>query len=246
MNIKFLHLFPAQLGLNGETGNLTTLVKRLQWSGTEASIETFSGGTALPKNVAAVFIGSGTLSGAVDALALSESVKEQLVDFANAGVPFLALGLGWEILGKELELVDGARLEGIGIFPSSSKRVSVNASEESFGYDPDGNLTVGYANHSSNITLGDSVSPLIELTAGFGNSSTQNAKLRSDEGLMAGNLMAARLNGPLLALNPHLADRFIDLIASRSEFDYQVSDEARKVDEFAAKARLELKNRLAR
>jgi CobQ-like glutamine amidotransferase family enzyme len=57
--------------------------------------------------------------------------------------------------------------------------------------------------------------------------------------------MAARLNGPLLPLNPHLADAFLGLVAEKSGFEYhQTSDEAREVDEYALKARTDLKQRL--
>jgi CobQ-like glutamine amidotransferase family enzyme len=59
--------------------------------------------------------------------------------------------------------------------------------------------------------------------------------------------MAARLNGPLLPMNPHLADQFIDLMASYSGFKYEnKSTQANSADAFAAKARQELKHRLLR
>jgi CobQ-like glutamine amidotransferase family enzyme len=58
--------------------------------------------------------------------------------------------------------------------------------------------------------------------------------------------MGARLNGPLLPLNPHLADAFLKLVAAKSGFNYkQTSQEARIADGYAAKARMELKGRLA-
>jgi CobQ-like glutamine amidotransferase family enzyme len=43
MTIRFLHLFPSQLGLNGESGNLDALVARLKWAGVESKIEEFDG-----------------------------------------------------------------------------------------------------------------------------------------------------------------------------------------------------------
>jgi hypothetical protein len=57
--------------------------------------------------------------------------------------------------------------------------------------------------------------------------------------------MAARLNGPLLPLNPHLADAFLGMMAKNSKFSYvQKSDEAREVDELASNARIALQKRL--
>jgi CobQ-like glutamine amidotransferase family enzyme len=142
--------------------------------------------------------------------------------------------------------MDGRTLAGVGIFPSRSTRVSERASAESYGFDTNGELTTGYANHSADIELLNNAKPLVSLKAGFGNSSRQSAKQRPDEGILVGNLMGARLNGPLLPLNPHLADAFLKLVATKSGFNYkQTSQEARIADGYAAKARMELKGRLA-
>jgi CobQ-like glutamine amidotransferase family enzyme len=247
MTIKFLHLFPAQLGLNGETGNLSCLVQRLRWAGVDSEIESFDGRGDLSTSPDAVFIGSGTLAGAIEALEAIRPHSANLRKLAKDGVPFLALGLGWEILGSSITLTDGQVLEGVGIFPSKSLRTSERASAECFGFDEFGNLTTGYANHSSDLELLEGSSPLVELSEGFGNSSRHNAQKVSGEGLVFENLMAARLNGPLLPLNPHLADRFLETVTQRTKVSYQQRSEfAKEADEFAMKAREELRLRLAR
>lgn len=247
MTVRFLHLFPAQLGLNGEAGNLDVLVARLKWAGVDSEIEIFDGSGSIRLGHDGVFIGSGTLAGALEALELLEGQASKLRELADGGTPFLALGLGWEILGESVELLDGRTVAGVGIFPTRSQRVAERASEESFGFDKMGNLTTGYANHSAEIEFLNDHQSLVSLEAGYGNSSRLNAKQRADEGILVENLMAARLNGPLLALNPHLADQFLSLVAKRAGFVYeQVSDEARTADQYATKARNELRARLAR
>jgi CobQ-like glutamine amidotransferase family enzyme len=247
MTVRFLHLFPAQLSLNGETGNLDALVARLKWSGIESTVEEFDASGSIASSIDAVFIGSGTLAGALEALELIEGQASKLRELAADGVPFLALGLGWEILGESIELLDGRTVAGVGIFPSRSQRVAIRASSESYGYDQSGNLTTGYANHSSEIELLNTAQPLISLQSGFGNSSSKSAKEVPGEGLLDENLMAARLNGPLLPMNPHLADQFLYIVAKKSGFSYeQTSAEAKIADEYSAMARAELKQRLAR
>jgi len=246
MTVRLLHLFPKQLGLNGEAGNLDCLVQRLRWAGVESEIVVFDGSGNFPERIDAVFIGSGTLAGATEALEALKPHSSKLLLLAEGGVPFLALGLGWEILGQSVTLTDGEMLQGIGVFPSRSVRTEKRASAECFGFDLEGNLTTGYANHSANLELLEGALPLIELEVGFGNSSTSDARQRSDEGLYFSNLMAARLNGPLLPLNPHLADRFIGLVAKRSGFSYRLGSEAAVVDGYASNARAELRQRLAR
>jgi CobQ-like glutamine amidotransferase family enzyme len=246
MSVRFLHLFPSQLGLNGEAGNLDCLVQRLKWAGVDSSAEIFDGSGSIGSDFDAVFIGSGTLAGALEALEMIEGQAASIRELAERGTPFFALGLGWEILGESIELMDGRTLTGAGVFPSRSVRIGERASAESYGFDTNGELTTGYANHSAEIELLNGAKELISLKAGFGNSSKLNAKQRSDEGVLEGNLMGARLNGPLLPLNPHLADMFLNLVAARSGFSYsQTSQEAKIADGYAAKARLELKGRLA-
>jgi CobQ-like glutamine amidotransferase family enzyme len=247
MTVRFLHLFPNQLGLNGERGNLDALVARLKWSGIESTVQEFDGSGSIASNIDAVFIGSGTLAGALEALELVQGQAAKLRELAADGVSFLALGLGWEILGESIELLDGRSVAGAGIFPSRSQRVANRASSESYGFDQAGNLTTGYSNHSSEIELLGTAQPLVMLKAGFGNSSSKSAKEVPGEGLFDGNLMAARLNGPLLPMNPHLADQFLAIVANKSGFSYeQLSAEAKIADDYAGMARAELKQRLTR
>jgi CobQ-like glutamine amidotransferase family enzyme len=243
--INIVHLFPEQLGLNGEKGNVQCLQSRLHWAGIENSIHEVSNKADFPRTVDAVFIGSGTLSGALEALELIQPFSSLLRDLATSGVPMLALGLGWEILGKEIVLLDGSKVPGIGIYPSKSRRVVKRASCEAFGFDNLGNLSAGYANHSAEIILLEDSEPLIRLESGYGNSSLVEAPEAAGEGLSWKNLMAARLNGPLLTLNPHFADSFLGLVAKNSGISYvQKSDEAREVDELALNAREALQKRL--
>ncbi|CAB4628641.1 MAG: hypothetical protein F2613_00470 [Actinobacteria bacterium] len=246
MSVRFLHLFPSQLGLNGESGNLDCLVQRLKWAGIDSSVKIFDGTGSIGSDFDAVFIGSGTLAGALEALEMIEGQAAKVRELAARGTPFFALGLGWEILGESIELMDGRTVAGVGVFPSRSVRVAQRASAESYGFDGNGELTTGYANHSAEIELLNDAKALVSLKAGFGNSSMQSAKQKSDEGVLEGNLMGARLNGPLLPLNPHLADAFLKLVAAKSGFSYQqTSQEAKAADAYAEKARIELRGRLA-
>jgi len=244
--IRLLHLTPSQLGLNGETGNIDCLRQRLQWAGISAEVIEYSEGD-FPEQVDAVFIGSGTLSGARAALENLKPVAGRLKELADSGVNFLALGLGWEILGESIRLLDGSVLPGLGIYPTQSSRIEKRVSRECYGFDRFGNLTTGYANHSAELTCDGPFEPLVKLTVGNGNSSATEAPGQSAEGFVLKNLWAARLNGPLLPLNPHLADQFLSLMATRVGFEYSSDNHfAKAADGYATKAREELRDRLAR
>jgi CobQ-like glutamine amidotransferase family enzyme len=174
-------------------------------------------------------------------------MSTQLSDLNEAGVPILAVGAGWELLGKSLELVNGSIVETLGFFPSKSRHVPVRASCESYGHDFKGNLTAGYSNHSAEIELEEGVSPLVSLLAGNGNSSITDAKTRSDEGLIHSNLMASRLNGPLLPLNPHLADHLLMIGLERVGASLPESTPEMEIaDGYAYRAREGIEKRLAR
>jgi CobQ-like glutamine amidotransferase family enzyme len=244
--LTLVHLYPKQLGLNGESGNIQVLKSRLEWSGIESEIVEIAKGSAVPSDAAAVFIGSGTLAGALEALSGLDAQRDALVKLSEAEVPFLALGLGWEILGQSVTLLNAEELRGLEIYPSRSTRVPSRASLECYGQDQFGNLVTGYANHSAELELTGGAKPWIQLISGHGNSSLQAAPEQAGEGLLSGNLFATRLNGPVLAMNPHLADQFLDAVCQRLGISYQpVSELAAKADGFAKQAREELRARLA-
>jgi CobQ-like glutamine amidotransferase family enzyme len=88
--INFVHLFPRQLGMNGERGNLDCLQSRLRWAGLDSLVHDVGAGDDIPESVDAVFIGSGTLSGALEALELMRPLKQRLTELASSGFPFLS------------------------------------------------------------------------------------------------------------------------------------------------------------
>lgn len=243
--IRILHLFPQELGLNGEGGNVAVCNQRLDWAGISAEVVAYESGP-LPDSISAVMIGSGTFAGAMAALSKLESISKSLMDLKLANIPFFAFGLGWEILGQSITSTSSEVIRGIGIFPTKSVRVDQRASCESYGVDRFGNLTAGYSNHSSEIEIFDG-DPLVTLAVGFGNSSVKPAAQLTGEGFVLGNLRAMRLNGPALALNPHLADEFLSEVCNQLGFSYEQNHaDAKMADAYALRAREELKARLAR
>lgn len=244
--IQILHLCPKQLSLNGETGNLDVIRHRLEWAGFDSELYVFEGGE-LPKiDFDLVFIGSGAVAGSLTALELLRPIRLQLIEIAQNGASFFSVGLGWEILGHSITDLQGKLTEGLGIYPSQSKKTETRASEECFGYF-EGELTTGYANHGSDIELLGDAQPLILLEKGFGNFSSVPAPTHSGEGVRTANLWATRLNGPVLAINPHIADALLVELCSRKALTYfQDAAEGSKADDYARSAREELKARLVR
>jgi CobQ-like glutamine amidotransferase family enzyme len=88
MTVRFLNLFPSQLGLNGEAGNLDCLVQRLKWAGIDSRVKIFDGSGSIGSDFDAVFIGSGTLAGALEALELWKGKLQAFASWQPRGHQF--------------------------------------------------------------------------------------------------------------------------------------------------------------
>ncbi len=103
-------------------------------------------GGALPDEAHLVHIGVGPVSG-------QEAVRDDLAriapalrDVGRAGVPFLAIAGGWQLLGRELVGVDGTCMPGADVFPTratltADRRVGEVVGDQSMGE------IAGFENH---------------------------------------------------------------------------------------------------
>lgn len=238
--MKILNLCSGPLSLNGESGNAEILKTRLAWSG--QNVELVSDLKDLKvKDIVAVLIGSASWRSALEALENLRPDKSQFVSLRDSGVPFFGFGLGWEILGEIIEDQSGnGHTEGLGIFPSRSRRLEKFSSGFALGKDELGHTVTGFINVASDVELIGDANPLINLVRGRGNDSSS-----AQEGLKSGNLFATRLSGPVFSLNPELADGFAQAIADRSGFEYRKTGKNYDlVSEYAEKARAAISKEL--
>lgn len=232
MSLKLLQLYPAELGINGDGGNTLVLAKRAEWYGLRAERLAHEVGAELPADVDVVLVGTGPVSAQRAVHADLLRIAGALRDLAAAGVPFLAVSGGMQLLGGSVRLPDGEQLEGAGVLPVTTvlgdKRIVGDIIVES----QLGTL-VGYENHSDTLELTGGV-PLGTVKHGRGNDDTGTA-----EGVRSGHLFGTHLQGPVLAQNPVLADRILELALRRVGDDLPESiDDALGVnDERAARAR---------
>ena len=86
--IRIVHLYPRELGINGDVGNVTALRRRAQWRGASAEVIGVGAGDALPADAHLVHVGSGPSSARRPLHADVSRHAERLRAWASDGVPW--------------------------------------------------------------------------------------------------------------------------------------------------------------
>lgn len=238
--LRILSVFPEALDLNGDAQNALVLSRRAQWSGHESEIVTVDIGQESPiETPGVIVVGSGSESAMAsvrDGLRLLEPAMRAWV---SAGIPLVAVGTGWELLGEMVELPGGRVLEGLGIF-SARSTPSARVSDD-LVVDSEAGRLIGFENHARSIAIGTS-SPLGRVVYGVGNSIVSGADGERAEGERVENAIGTHLHGPVLAKNPGLAD--LVLRAALGDAYDSGSVNATRVDDIARAARNQIAARL--
>jgi hypothetical protein len=234
--LRILHLYPRELGINGDVGNVTALVKRAEWRGRDVTVLRHEVGAGFNSQVDIVHVGSGPLSSQrivhADLLRIAPALRE----LAASGVPILAIAGGWQLLGHQLVTADGETLAGAGVFPSRATLGADRHVGEIVVESADGALA-GFENHSATTVLDDHAVPLGSVVEGFGNG--PDATGTRHDGVRVGESFGTHLHGPVLPMNPVLADRLLTAaFALRGEeLPPPIARDLATADGFAANAR---------
>ena len=241
--ITVVHLYPRELGINGDVGNVIALQKRAAWRGMPLQVVNHEVGAALPSAAHLVHIGSGPVSG-------QELVRDDLAriaptlrGWADAGIPFLAIAGGWQLLGRSLTALDGTTTEGVGIFPTTAVLTAHRAVDE-VAADSDLGEIAGFENHGAVTTLLDGT-PLARTLHGRGNAAGDGPARGAQEGVVYGDLVATNLHGPFLPMNPVWADRLLEAAARVAGVAMGADDgQCAQVDDYAGRSRRAVRARL--
>ncbi|MEO7123662.1 MAG: glutamine amidotransferase [Lacisediminihabitans sp.] len=228
--VTLLQLYPDELGVAGDRGNVMALTTRLQRGGVEVLVVRHSVGDELLTAPDLVVVGSGPISAIRNIYSDLVSHSAALTSMASSGVPFFAYGAGAELLGRSIRLVDGTELAGLGIFPFTTVRID----QHRVGYvlvDSSVGRLAGFEDNASLWQLQPGAVALGTLVAGNGNSDGKY------EGVRVGASIATQIGGPVLPLNPALTDALIAVVAERNGFGYAPENVHTPLDHYAAKAR---------
>ena len=230
--LRILHLYPDELGINGDRGNVTVLVERARIRGIRTEVVRHAPGGGHPGGADLVVVGSGPLTAQRAVLPDLVSHAPHLIALQASGVPVLAVGGGLQLLGESVRLADGGELVGAGVLPVRTTLTAERRVGDLVLDTPDGEL-VGYENHGSTLDIGDHP-PLGTVRAGFGNSGPGGG-----EGVRVGASIGTHLGGPVLALNPRLADELLAAALARHgrELSADISGVLDRLDGWAREAR---------
>lgn len=229
--ITIVHLYPRELGINGDVGNVTALRRRAEWRGMPVRVVDVGPGDALPQTAHLVHIGSGPASSRAP---LHEDVAQHaatLQAWAADGMPFLAIAAGWQLLGREVIELDRTVRSGAKVFPSAAVVSAERIVGEVAGESELGEVA-GYVNYGATMILDRGVEPIGSIGG-------------REEGLVSGNLVGTNLHGPFLPMNPVWADRMLDAAAGRAGLE-PADDEPRiaVLDDRARRSRDAIRSRL--
>ncbi len=203
--LNILHLYPENMNLYGDRGNVLALAQRARWREIPARIVTREVGQPVDWDaVDLVFMGGGEDTHqariADDFLALGRELASRLQD----GLPMLAICGAYQLLGRYYETADRTQLPGLNYLDVWTEAGDMRAIGDVVSYTDlpiEPRSLVGFENHGGRTFLGSRARPLGEVTLGQGN----NGEDRS-EGAVQDRVIATYLHGSLLPKNPHLAD----------------------------------------
>ena len=221
-------VLPQRLGLNGSSASAEILAVTLRQMGHEVSVVDDQSPADAPSTVDIVTVGSGSTSQLAPAATDLIALVRLFAQWKDSGAHWVAIGMGWDLLGESLVTPEGDTVPGAGVFPSRADYRTGRFAGEVHGIDVKGRPSAGYINQVGTAELRGESKPLLTLE-------DAPAGWPETDGLIADHLVATRLGGPALSLNPHwAADVATEVLASRgltpqwTDFHQRVSDAAEK------------------
>jgi len=204
MRLRLAHLYPREMNLYGDTGNVLTIVRRLQWLGHSCDVAGVQVGEPFDFTTVDFVLGgggpdTGQRNVGQDLLLRADDIGAAVA----AGVPMLAVCGMYQLFGTSYTTKGGEVLAGIGVFDAATRAGTRRITGDLLVASRFGPLE-GYENHSGETLLGAGQEPLGRVRRGTGNS-----RRARTEGAVTGSAIGTYLHGPVLPRNPALADHLI-------------------------------------
>ena len=215
MELRLLALYPEQMNIYADRGNIVFLQRRCEWRGIGFEYAAAGPGDRFdPGSHDFVYIGGGQdRDQRAVAADMVDSKREALSATTGDGAVVLAVCGGYQLLGSSYQL-DEESLPGLGLVELETVRspgprlIGNVAIEVDLGGRPQ--VVAGFENHGGRTQLGAGATPLGKVLKGFGNNGEDGL-----EGVRLNNLIGTYLHGPLLPKNAWLADHLIALALER-------------------------------
>lgn len=211
MKLRLLSLYPDQMNIYADRGNIIFLEQRCRWRGIDFEVTRCgTGETFDPSEFDVIYMGGGQdRDQKIVASDLIETKRASLQSAKEDGAVILAVCGGYQLLGTSYQLADEV-IEGLGLADLKTIREPgerlIGPVAITVNLDGTERTVAGFENHGGRTYLGESATPLGEVEAGHGNNGSDGF-----EGVHEDNLFGTYLHGPLLPKNAWLADHLIKL-----------------------------------
>lgn len=216
LELRLLALYPEQMNIYADRGNVLFLRRRCEWRGIGFSYAAAGAGEPFdPGAHDLIYIGGGQdRDQRAVAHDLRASKREALAAALADGAALLAVCGGYQLLGHSYELGD-ERIEGLGLADLETvrepgERLIGNVAIEVELEPGARRVLAGFENHGGRTHLGPEATPLGRVLDGHGNNGSDGT-----EGVRFANAIGTYLHGPLLPKNTWLADHLIGLALGR-------------------------------
>ena len=200
MEINITHLYPDLLNLYGDKGNISTLVKRLEWRGIKVNVTNVTDEDFSLADTDILFLGGGAEREQNIVKDMLEKKRGVLCSYAESGGVMLAVCGGYEMLAQ-LGIIDAVVCKGERV--SDNIIISCDIDGKSFNVS-------GFENHTGRV----------EIRCGEVLGKTLYGKSES-EGVIYKNVFGTYMFGPLLPKNPSLADVIITRALKKKYTDFE-------------------------
>ncbi len=215
--ITLVHLYPREMNIYGDTGNVLVLQRRLGWRGLDVRVVPINVGDPLPHD-ADILLGGGGQDAAQGEIGADFVTRGgELRAMADDGVVMLTICGAYQMLGHAFITQEGRHIEGVGVLDVVTRGRPERLIGNNFVDTADAGRLVGYENHSGMTELGPGVRPLGSTQPGRGNNGTDRT-----EGAVRDNVIGTYLHGPVLAKSPRFADDLLRRALRRRGQDDQL------------------------
>ncbi len=232
MKLRLLSLYPDQMNIYADRGNILFLQHRCEWRGIEFEVTRCGPGETFdPAAFDLLYMGGGQdRDQKAVARDLNQTKQRAMKAAKDDGAAILAVCGGYQLLGESYEL-EGEAIAGLGLVDLKTVRepgprlIGPVAIEVDLDGEP--KVLAGFENHGGRTRLGEA-KPLGRVIHGHGNNDQDGF-----EGVREDNLIGTYLHGPLLPKNAWLADH---LIATGLEHHHGERPELEPLDDLLEEA----------
>jgi CobQ-like glutamine amidotransferase family enzyme len=215
MELRIVALYPEQMNIYADRGNILFLRRRCEWRGIDFSYAAAGPGQSLdPAAHDLIYVGGGQdRDQRIVAEDMVATKRAALTEAVEGGAVLLAVCGGYQLLGHSYQVGD-ERIPGLGLAELETVREPgprlIGNIEIEVDLGDGSRELAGFENHGGRTYLGPGAEPLGRVVRGHGNNGTDGL-----EGVRRANVIGTYLHGPLLPKNAWLADRLIQLALAR-------------------------------